>query len=384
MYGFVPRLFRLESPFGEIVEQQALMLEALLNNEEHLKRSQKERVLLAVSAANRSPYGVALHEQMLKLSGVTDAEVSCIVAGGMPDGPDGALIDFARSVILRPLQLNEAHVEQLRSAGFTEPQIVEVIALIGVCNFLNTIQFGTGAIPDFAAREIPVQGAISGKILYPEAPEPRPTSEAKNEVAKEAHGEAEDDPDGDWVLKVQNGNMEAFEELVNRHSQRVYRTLVALLGNPEEAKDAVQDTFLKAFQYLPRFERRAKFSTWLLSIASNTGIQKLRERKNIESLDDSPSDSEEFRPRQIRAWGDDPEQMYSKSEQRTLVEQAITRLPAKYRVVLVMRDVQQISTEEAAAALQLGVPALKARLLRGRLMLREALAPHFIQGAQTV
>jgi RNA polymerase sigma-70 factor (ECF subfamily) len=159
--------------------------------------------------------------------------------------------------------------------------------------------------------------------------------------------------------------------------------LVALLGNPDEAKDAVQDTFLKAFQNLPRFERRAKFSTWLVSIASNTGLQKLRERKGFESLDEGTGENDEFRPRQIRAWGDDPETMYSKSERRTLVEQAIGRLPVKYRVVLVLRDVQQVTTEDAAAALGLGVPALKARLLRGRLMLREALAPHFAQGAES-
>jgi RNA polymerase sigma-70 factor (ECF subfamily) len=75
--------------------------------------------------------------------------------------------------------------------------------------------------------------------------------------------------------------------------------------------------------------------------------------------------------------------MYSKAERRTLVEQAISRLPAKYRVVLVLRDVQQLSTDEAAAALGLSVPALKARVLRGRLMLREALAPHFMEGVQT-
>jgi len=89
-------------------------------------------------------------------------------------------------------------------------------------------------------------------------------------------------------------------------------------------------------------------------------------------------DSEEgFRPRQIQAWTDDPEQLYSQAETRSLVENGIMKLPPKYRVVVMLRDIEQLSTEDSAAALNLGIPALKARLLRGRLMLREALAPHF-------
>jgi RNA polymerase sigma-70 factor (ECF subfamily) len=157
--------------------------------------------------------------------------------------------------------------------------------------------------------------------------------------------------------------------------------LIGLLANPEDARDALQDTFLNAYRNLGRFERRAKFATWLTSIASNVGLQHLRDRKLLVSLDDDSSDKEEYRPRQIRAWDDNPEDRYSKQEQRGLVERAISRLPVKYRVVLVLRDIQQVSTEEAAAALGLSVPAAKARLLRARLMLRENLAPHF-QGTQ--
>ena len=372
LYGFVPRVFRLQSPIANILEQQSLVLEALLSQEDYLSRAQKERVLLAVSVANQNPYGVALHEQMLKLLGVSEAELDHLINGGLPEGPDGSLIAFARRLILQPLEHGEADVEELRRAGFTEPQIVEVIVLIGVCDFMNTMQAGTGATPDFAARTIPPP---SRNILHPEPPEARPIVE---EAPKGA-----DDPDDEWVVRVQKGDLDAFETLVERHTQRVYRTLIGLLGNPDEARDAMQDTFLKAFQNLPNFERRAKFSTWLVSIASNTGLQRLRERKQVESLEESPSDSEEFRPRQIRAWGDDPEEMYSKTERRTILERAIARLPAKYRVVLILRDVQQISTEEAAASLGLTIPALKARLLRGRLMLREALAPHFMEGAQS-
>jgi RNA polymerase sigma-70 factor (ECF subfamily) len=135
---------------------------------------------------------------------------------------------------------------------------------------------------------------------------------------------------------------------------------------------------LKAYQHLDRFEGRSKFSTWLVSIASNTGLQVLRDRKPAQGLEYDAADADEgLRPRQIRAWADDPEQLYSKSETRSLVEQGVLKLPAKYRVVLMLRDIEQPSIEEAAAALNLGVPALKSRHLRGRLMLREALTPHF-------
>jgi RNA polymerase sigma-70 factor (ECF subfamily) len=147
----------------------------------------------------------------------------------------------------------------------------------------------------------------------------------------------------------------------------------------------MQDTFLKAFQHLGEFQQRSKFSTWLVSIASNTGLQRLRDRKHVESLDEDGSVSEEgFRPREVRAWIDDPEELCSKAEIRALVENSVMKLPAKYRVVVVLRDLEQLSIEETAEALGLGIPALKARHMRGRLMVREALSPHFTGGTRGV
>jgi RNA polymerase sigma-70 factor (ECF subfamily) len=145
----------------------------------------------------------------------------------------------------------------------------------------------------------------------------------------------------------------------------------------------MQDTFLKAFQHLGEFQGRSRFSTWLVSIAGNTGVQRLRERRRLENLqEDDPQSEEGFRPRQLRAWTDDPESLYSKAEMNAIVESGVMGLPAKYRVVLVLRDLEQLPVEEAASALGLGIPAFKARLLRGRLMLREALAPHFSGGTK--
>ena len=371
LFGFVPRFLRLQGGVPHVLAREIDLLSALLQDETHLSRTHKELILLAVSAARRSSYGVALHEQMLELLGVSETRIAEIVSGGTPEGPDGQLVAVSRKLMLSAIEFGPDDLEALRQAGFTEPQILELVLLAGYEDLFNTIQFGLGAAPDFPARPIPaiaLQKKGFEKIAHPEPLESRPL--------------IEDDPDAGEVARAQRGDLVAFEALVERHTQRVYRTLVGLLGNPDDAKDAVQDTFLKAFQSLDRFERRSKFSTWLITIASNTGIQWLRDRKETESLDES-DDQEEFRPKQIRAWSDNPEQMYSTTERRILVERAISRLPAKYRVVLLLRDIQQVSTDDAAAALDLSVPALKARLLRGRMMLRENLAPHFSLGAQT-
>ena len=231
------------------------------------------------------------------------------------------------------------------------------------------LQVGLGSTPDFGARWSckPAELKTGAKKAHLSASDQRHT-----DIIRPL------DPDGECVARVQRGDLDAFEELMNRHSQRVYRTLVGILGNQDDARDAMQDTFLKVFQHLARFEGRSKFSTWLVSIATNTGIQRLRERRPMESLDENGFDEEGFRPRQVQAWTDDPEQLYSEAEMRSLIESGLMKLPAKYRVVVMLRDIEQLSAEDAAMILGLGIPALKARLLRGRLMLREALAPRFI------
>ena len=240
-----------------------------------------------------------------------------------------------------------------------------------LAGFFDAIEFGLGVTQDFASRRL-FRSAREKKAYL---------SESSDRLTD---GKPQLDPDADRVEEAQRGDLDAFEALINRHSRRVYRTLVGILGNPEEARDAMQDTFLKAFQHLGGFERRSKFSTWLMSIASNTAVQLLRQRKRLESLDDDSDADEHFRPRQIQSWTDDPEKLYSKTEMRSLIESQVMKLPMKYRVVLMLRDIEQLPAEDAAAALGLGIPALKARLLRGRLMLRETLSPHFAHTAKGV
>lgn len=245
----------------------------------------------------------------------------------------------------------------------TREQILEAAATTALTCFLSTLHFGLGLAPDFPLRR--TFPTVEEKKAHLSSPDLRQTA-----VAVPA------DPDAECVARVRSGDLDVFEVLMNRHSQRVYRTLIGILGNADDACDAMQDTFLRAFQHLGDFEGRSKLSTWLVSIASNTAIQRLRDRKPTESLDESESD-EGFRPRQVQAWTDDPEQLCSKAEMRSLIESSVLRLPAKYRLALMLRDIEQVPIEEAAAALGLGIPAMKARVLRGRLMLREALSGHF-------
>ena len=189
------------------------------------------------------------------------------------------------------------------------------------------------------------------------------------------------DPDCALVEETLRGNVEAFGQLIDRHSRRVHRTLTGILNDHEDARDVMQDTFLKAFQYLYSFERRSKFSTWLISIASKTALQRLRERKPMESLDEYEDTDGQSRARQIRALTHSPEDLYSQAQVRAVVEKAVNRLPAKYRTVVILRYIEQRSTEDAAALLGLGIPALKARLLRGKLLLREGLSQHLLRNA---
>jgi len=184
------------------------------------------------------------------------------------------------------------------------------------------------------------------------------------------------DPDAELVSQVQDGKLDLFEELVRRHSGRIFGTVAGIVGNLDDARDATQEVFLRAFENIARFEGRAKFATWLISIAINTGTEMLRHRKRTETLE-SLEDEEDFRPRQIQRWDDDPEKVLTAAQRNELVREGFLRLPEKYRVALILRDISQLSSEDAAAALEIGVPALKARVLRGRLMLRERLAPHF-------
>ena len=195
------------------------------------------------------------------------------------------------------------------------------------------------------------------------------------------------DPDAGEVAKAQAGDMQAFERLVQRHGRRVYRMLLGITGNEADAEDGMQNSFVRAWQHLREFHGDSKFSSWLMRIAMNEGLEILRRRRSKSKkalVEWDAEDEERFRPRSVRPWEEDPERQYSRAEIREIVEKEIMKLPAKYRVAVMLRDLEGLDTQEAAAALGLTVATLKTRLLRGRLMLREALAPYFRLKARRV
>lgn len=185
------------------------------------------------------------------------------------------------------------------------------------------------------------------------------------------------DPDQALIAQVLAGNLSAFEELVRRYDRRIYRVTLAITQNKEDAEDAMQDAFLKALANLAQFEGASRFATWLTRIAVNEALQRLRRRGRFESLDEPVETGDALVPQQIEDWRDNPEQLYAKEELRDLLEKTIGSLPPIYRTVFVLRDVEHMSNEETASALGLTVPAVKSRLLRARLMMRDRLSRQF-------
>lgn len=197
---------------------------------------------------------------------------------------------------------------------------------------------------------------------------------------KNAASSSGPDEDVRLVDRVLAGDKQAFEELVRRHERRVYRITLAITGNSEDAEEAMQDTFMQVYRHLAQFRRESRFTTWLTRVAVNEALQVRRARKPTVSLDDPETPAEEeLMPRRVEQWYSDPEKRYAREEKRRIVEEAIQSLPTIYREAFVLRDVEGLTTEEAAEALGQSVTATKSRLLRARLMMRKALAARFEQ-----
>ena len=185
--------------------------------------------------------------------------------------------------------------------------------------------------------------------------------------------------EGDLVERAQRSDTSAFTELVSRYERRIFRLAKNITQSDEDAEDVLQESFLKAYQHLGGFQGQSKFYTWIVRIAVNEALMKLRKRKTDKtvSLDETIDTGEENVVREIAVWEDNPEQRYSQREIRELLDKAILSLRPAFRAVFVLRDVEDLSTEETAAVLDLSVPAVKSRLLRARLQLREKLTRFF-------
>ena len=181
------------------------------------------------------------------------------------------------------------------------------------------------------------------------------------------------------VRRAKRGDDQAFEELVRRYDRNVFRIAQHITQNREDAEDVVQEAFLKAYSNLAKFQEQSKFYTWLVRIAVNEALMKLRRRKpeRTVSLDEEVKTEDDSLPREVADWSPNPEQMYNQAELRDILTRTIQGLPAGFRTVFVLRDVEGLSTEETADALELSIPAVKSRLLRARLQLRERLNRFF-------
>ena len=183
------------------------------------------------------------------------------------------------------------------------------------------------------------------------------------------------------VAAAKKGDAAAFEELVNRYEDKIFRLTKNITGNQEDAEDAMQDAFLKAYSHLQDFHGDSRFYTWLVRIAANEALMRLRKRRpNQLSLDEPVEGDTDLMPRELEDWGPGPEKSYAQAELQGILAELIDQLDPEFRIVLVLRDLEELSTQETAEALGISVPAVKSRLLRARLKLREKLNRYFRRG----
>jgi len=181
------------------------------------------------------------------------------------------------------------------------------------------------------------------------------------------------------VALSRQGDTGAFGELVRRYEGKIFRLAQHVTQNREDAEDVLQETFMKAYEHLDQFQGNSRFYTWIVRIAVNQALMKLRRRKTDRSvsLDETIDTGEDTIVREIAAWDEDPEQRYTREELGGILDTAVESLEPPYRSVFRLRDIDELSTEETAEALGLSVPAVKSRLLRARLQLREKLTRYF-------
>lgn len=181
------------------------------------------------------------------------------------------------------------------------------------------------------------------------------------------------------VQRAKAGDLQAFESLATRHEHRVYALALRMLRNEHDAQDVTQETFLSALEHLDQFRAEASFSTWLVRIASHASLKIIRKRKGLptisleEATEPSGSDGAIPHPEFIADWRNSPEELAHRKDVQGLLQEALEQLDDKHRLVFLLRDVEGLSIEETAQALQLSPANTKVRLLRARLKLRELL-----------
>jgi RNA polymerase sigma-70 factor (ECF subfamily) len=193
-------------------------------------------------------------------------------------------------------------------------------------------------------------------------------------------GKRADNNESKLIRRVGEGDVQAFHDLVRPYERAIFLAALSLVRNEADAEDVAQEAILKAFKNLSRFRQEAKFSTWVIQITINEAKMKLRkDRRHLyESLDEGQQNNEgDYVPKDFADWREIPSEALEQSELRRAIVKALDSLPEKYRTVLILRDVQQLSINETAQVLGLSEANVKTRLCRARLQMRDALAPGF-------
>jgi RNA polymerase sigma-70 factor, ECF subfamily len=188
---------------------------------------------------------------------------------------------------------------------------------------------------------------------------------------------AQQDYEQRLIRRIQNGERDAFYELIRPYERRVYAAAFAILHNEADADDCAQEAVLKAFKHIRQFRAEARFSTWLIQIAVNEALmRKRKERANlIEPIEKEENDQGHYTPRDFADWREIPSEALERKEIREKLAEALRSLGQIYREVFVLRDMEELSIEETAKALGISTASVKTRLSRARLMLRDLLAP---------
>jgi len=178
---------------------------------------------------------------------------------------------------------------------------------------------------------------------------------------------------------LRNGDRAEFARMVEAYYTMIYRLSIKMVGNPQDAEDILQETFIKAYRHLKDFDGRSSLSTWLYRVATNEALMFLRRKRPEQVSIDEPLDTEEgeMEPVQIVDWCCLPEKELLSSEARLHLDRAIEKLSPSLRVVFVLRDIQGLSTLETSEVLNLSETAVKTRLSRARLRLREELSSYY-------
>lgn len=185
-------------------------------------------------------------------------------------------------------------------------------------------------------------------------------------------------PDAELVALAQGGNSRAFDELVRRYQDKAWRLAYKILRHEDDASEAVQDAFLSAFRGLKNFKSESTFSTWLYRVTTNAALMKLRKRREGHvSYEQSQSPSEDAEPLAIADWSAQPLDDLLDAETREILGVEIAQLPENERIVFVLRDLMEESNADVARELGLSIPAVKSRLHRARIHLRDRIHRHF-------